>query len=117
MPRRDNRFLSDSDVKIIAKAQKLVSEVTAEDLANLTLPRESIYNRPKSTAKYTTKGKSAENRSWGTPSHATHAPGGPPPQYTAVELLEDLRQALSREPIDAEEVLGPYMKLSAMLNR
>ena len=123
MPRSHNRFLSNSDVKIIAKAKTLVATVTPEDIAALSLPHENIYNVAKSNAKYNNKvgrggGRgSAEGKSWGVNSHADHRAGGSPPEYTAVELLVDLRRALKRETIDAEEVLGFYMKLSAMLNR
>src|SRR5688572_7199273 len=111
MPRERNRFLSDSDVRIIAKAKQLVATVRVEDIAGLSLPRESVYRTPRSNAKYTNHSKrgasSAEGKSWGVNSGASHAAGGSPPEYTAIELLEDLKIALARPTIDAEEVLGP----------
>jgi len=117
-----NRFLSDSDIRIIAKAKKLVEDVTVEDLAEFQLPQDSVYKQPKSTAKFSNHGRggsasSSEGKSWGMNSSPGHHAGGSPPQYMAVEMLEDLRLALSRDTIDAEEVLGPYLKLTAMLNR
>lgn len=116
-----SRFLSDSDLIIIRKAKRLLLEITPEDIAQLSLPHENIYNLPKSTARYKNVdnrgGPASEGKSWGVNSHATHASGGSPPEITAIELRVDLQSALDRRPIDPEQVLALYIRLSAMMNR
>jgi len=92
---------SDSDLAILGKAQMLADTLTMEDIAGLQLPKENVHKKRKSGERMPKRKGS----------------GGPPPEYTAVELLLDLRTELGRTTPDVERVIPLYLKLNAMVNR